>query len=353
MAEHQKNVLILFSSSEIGGAERSIGNMALENSNQSINYKIATFGSTGPLSNWIKSKSLDCICFNKKISILLRFIYSNRPDVIYVIGFKLSFLLRFYCKIFTKILLVQGVRWNPSSNSKLDKCFRFFERFFSFLMDGYIVNSNSAKELLLSLSIKKVELIYNGISNINNYKKKSVQKEYVTTVANLSLRKGHFEYLKVIENVIEEFPDTIFLFIGYDNLNGKVQKLIKKKSLSSNVKYIGFKENIGDYLAKSKFFVLPSLYGEGCPTSILEAFKYKLPVIAYEIDGIPEIVENDFDGILVNQINKNSLENAIKDLLKDPAKIKIMGERGYEKLKKNYVLKNMLEKHNSFFLNLS
>tara|TARA_B110000008_G_scaffold275299_1_gene312474 strand:- start:589 stop:1251 length:663 start_codon:yes stop_codon:yes gene_type:complete len=220
-------------------------------------------------------------------------------------------------------------------------------------MDGYIVNSNSAKELLLSLSIKKVELIYNGISNINNYKKKSVQKEYVTTVANLSLRKGHFEYLKVIENVIEEFPDTIFLFIGYDNLNGKVQKLIKKKSLSSNVKYIGFKENIGDYLAKSKFFVLPSLYGEGCPTSILEAFKYKLPVIAYEIDGIPEIVENDFDGILVNQINKNSLENAIKDLLKDPAKIKIMGERGYEKLKKNYVLKNMLEKHNSFFLNLS
>jgi glycosyltransferase involved in cell wall biosynthesis len=353
MAVNQKNVLILFSSSQIGGAERSIGNMALENSNQSINYQIATFGATGPLSDWIKSKSLDCFCFNKKISVLLRFIYSYKPDVIYVIGFRLSVLLRFYCKFFTKSLLVQGVRWNPSSNSKLDKCFRFFERFFSFLMDGYIVNSNSAKEILLSISIKKVELIYNGISNINNYKKISAQKEYVITVANLSLRKGYFEYLEIIERVIKEFPDTKFLFLGYDNLNGKVQKLIKEKSLSSNVKYLGFKENIGDYLAESKFFVLPSLYGEGCPTSILEAFKYKLPIIAYEIDGIPEIVNNDIDGILVNQLNKNSLENAIKDLLNNPDKIKIMGERGYEKLKKNYSLNIMLEKHNSFFLDLN
>ena len=59
------------------------------------------------------------------------------------------------------------------------------------------------------------------------------------------------------------------------------------------------------------------------------------------------------DGILVNQLNKNSLENAIKDLLKSPEKIKIMGERGYGKLKKNYSLNTMLEKHNSFFLDLN
>ena len=97
---------------------------------------------------------------------------------------------------------------------------------------------------------------------------------------------------------------------------------------------------------------MPSLYGEGCPTSILEAFKYKLPVIAYEIDGIPEIVDSDVDGILVDQINKNSLENAIKDLLGNPEILIIMGEKGYKKLKKNYSINTMLEKHNSFFLYL-
>ena len=149
MATNNKNVLILFSSSEMGGAERSIGNMAIKNTNKSLNYKIATYASPGPLSNWINSNSKECYCFNSKILHLIRFINSDKPDVIYVMGFRLSMILRFFCKIFTKTLLVQGVRWNPSSNSRLDKSFRFFERFFSFLVDGYIVNSKSAKELLL------------------------------------------------------------------------------------------------------------------------------------------------------------------------------------------------------------
>ena len=142
MAVNHKKVLILFSSSEIGGAERSIGNMAIYNHNDSLNYQIATFGQTGPLSNWINEQSLECLCFNNKISHLIRYIKSHRPDVIYILGFRLSILLRFYCKIFTKSLLVHGVRWNPSSNSLLDRSFRFFERFFSFLIDCYIVNSN-------------------------------------------------------------------------------------------------------------------------------------------------------------------------------------------------------------------
>lgn len=353
MLNTQTKVLILFSSSQIGGAERSIGTMAMNNKSESVKYQLATFGSNGPLSGWIKSNGIGCFCFDYKIYSLIRFISYHKPEVIYVIGLRLSVLLRFYCKIFTKTHIVQGVRWNPSSNSRLDRTFRFFERRFSFLIDGYIVNSNSAKELLLSLGVKKVELIYNGVSTENIIKKKPNQKKYIITIANLAPRKGHIEYLQIIENIIKDFPEINFLFLGYDNLNGKFQKLIEKKSISSNVTYLGFKENIGEYLSNSIFFVLPSLYGEGCPTSILEAFKYKLPVIAYEIDGIPEIVKNDFDGILVDQINKNSLENAIKVLLENPEKIKIMGQRGYEKLKKNYLLNTMIEKHNSFFLDLN
>ena len=352
MAVNHKNVLILFSSSEIGGAERSIGNMAINNPNDYLKYQIATFGNNGPLSNWINTKSLECFCFNYKISHLIRYIKSHKPDVIYIIGFRLSILLRFYCKIFTKSLLVHGVRWNPSSNSKLDRSFRFFERFFSFLIDGYIVNSNSAKKLLLSLSIDKVKLIYNGISNTSNAEKESYQKKYIITIANLALRKGYLEYLDIIESIVKDFPSSQFLFLGYDNLNGKVQEIIKQKYLSSNVKYLGFKENVSDYLAQSKIFVLPSLYGEGCPTSILEAYKFKLPVVAYDIDCIPEIVDNNLDGILVNRFDPSSLENAIRGLLSNSEKIKIMGERGSEKVKKKYSLDNMINEHNSFFLDL-
>ena len=87
MSVNQKNVLILFSSSEIGGAERSIGNMAVENSNQSINYQIATFGSIGPLTHWVKNNSKKCYYFQYKVIPLMKHINSYKPDIIYVIGF--------------------------------------------------------------------------------------------------------------------------------------------------------------------------------------------------------------------------------------------------------------------------
>ena len=273
--------------------------------------------------------------------------------MIYIIGFRLSVLLRFYCKFFTKNLLVQGVRWNPNTKSKLDKTFRFIESFFSFMLDGYIVNSKSAAKVLNSISNNKVEVIYNGISYFPNRIIDLPKKNYIITVANLSQRKGYKEYLKVIKNIVKQLPDVQFLFLGYDNLNGQIQKIIKNEKLSSNVEYLGFQDDIGTFLNESSIFVLPSLYGEGCPTSILEAFSYKLPVIAYAIDGIPELVSNNVDGVLVDSNKSNSLEYAIKDLLLDPVRVKKMGENGYQKVHNNFLLINMLEKHNSFFLGLN
>jgi L-malate glycosyltransferase len=352
MASNPIKVLLLFSSSDIGGAERSLSRMALANSNPMLFYDIATFGASGALSDWLRSKSINCQCFSNKTWKLIKYICINKPDVIYIVGFRLSVFLRFFCKIFTKNLIVQGVRWNPSSKSKLDISFRFFERFFSFLVDGYIVNSNSAKKLLKSLSIVKVELIYNGISDFENNIQVNVSKNYVVTLANLSIRKGHIEYIKVIQNVLQEIPDAQFLFLGHDNLDGKVQQIIKNQNLTSNVKYLGFKSNVGNYLRESSIFVLPSLFGEGCPTSILEAFCHKLPVIAYRIDGIPELVSHNDDGLLIKAGDIDTFAIAIKDLLLNPSKANEMGSKGYAKVKEYFLLEDMTRKHNEYFLRL-
>jgi glycosyltransferase involved in cell wall biosynthesis len=353
MAVISKNVLLLFSSSDIGGAERSLSRMVFENSDKFLSYQIATFGLPGSLSKWIETKSLKCLCFDYKILLLLKYIHFNKPDIIYVIGFRLSILLRIYCKIFTKSLIIQGVRWNPSSNSKLDIAFRFFERFFSFMLDGYIVNCKSAESQINSISKKQVKVIYNGICDFNGDVQVQSKKNWVITVANLTHRKGHKQYLGVIKNIVKDSPETNFLFLGYDNLNGKIQKIIIKENLSSNVKYLGFQENIKPFLKESSIFVLPSLYGEGCPTSVLEAFCYKLPVIAYKVDGIPELVTNNVDGMLINLGDEAALEIAIKDLLINPDKALEMGEKGYHKVLNNFSMESMLEKHNTFFLSLN
>ena len=220
------------------------------------------------------------------------------------------------------------------------------------MLDGFIVNSQSTKNILNSLSNTPVKVIYNGVSIQHNQFKDLSKKNYVITLANLSKRKGHKEYLKVIQSIVKEFPDAQFLFLGYDNLNGQIQKLIIDMNLEANVKYLGFQENVKDFLNKSSIFVLPSLYGEGCPTSILEAFSYQLPVVANSIDGIPELISHNIDGILTNVTLSASIENAIKDLLLDPDKARKMGQSGYKKVNKHFLLRNMIEKHNSFFKGL-
>ena len=345
-------VLILFSSAGIGGAERSLSRMALSNNDDSISYQLSTFGSHGVWSEWVSSTGGTFTCFDKRVWKLLKYIYIEKPDAIYIIGFRIAFLLRMIVPLISKSLLVQGVRWNPDSNTMLDKTFRFVERLSSFLLDGYIVNSNSARQSLNKLVNKNVVLIYNGIADIQQAKLKKSNNKNIITVANLSARKGYEDYLKAIAIVVDKVPESRFLFLGKDNLNGKIQQLIIDNNLEDSVQYLGFQEKIDDLLEDSAVFVLPSLYGEGCPTSILEAFSFSLPVVAYQIDGIPELVTHGVDGLLFDAGNVNALADGIISLLLDPEKSIKMGTSGRQKVKDYFLLNDMVKKHNDYFLGL-
>ena len=345
-----KKILILFSSSDIGGAERSLSRMALANSDSKIQYQLSTYGNVGAWSEWILNLGHKPICFNFKLSELIKYILSEKPDIVYVCGFRISLLLRFILPLIKDVELVQGVRWNPNSETKLDRVFRFFERYTQHFVKGYIANSKSASDTLRKFikNDEKVRLIYNGIEP-----KKLISQangNRVTTIANLSVRKGYKEYLKVIKIVVKKIPNAQFVFIGKDRLNGEIQQLIKEYELSSNIEYVGFQENVNSYLDESLVFVLPSLYGEGCPTTILEAFMHQIPVVAYKIDGIPELVTDGIDGFLSDVEDIESMAEHIFALLSNTNQAKTMGESGRQKVIHHFSLEKMTKLHNKYFL---
>ena len=214
------------------------------------------------------------------------------------------------------------------------------------------MNSNSAKQSLNKLTSKNVTLIYNGIANIQQAGLKKSNNKNIITVANLSARKGYEDYLSAIAIVVKKVPESRFVFLGKDNLNGKIQQLIIDNNLENSVQYLGFQEKIDDLLDGSAVFVLPSLYGKGCPTSILEAFSFSLPVVAYQIDGIPELVTNGVDGLLFDVGNVSALAEGITSLLLDPEKSTKMGISGLHKVKDYFLLNDMVKKHNDYFLGL-
>lgn len=351
-------VLLVFSSSDLGGAERSLTRMAFHPTN--VTYQLATLDGEGPWCDWVRSYGRTPLVFGSGMAVsmwrLVQYVRKNEIDIIYICGARGSFFLRFLRFFMLDVKLVHGVRWNPDSNMRLDRFFRTMELYTRPLIDAWFTNSVAAKRTLVSrcrVDPSKVSVIYNGLEEFPETVLPLCERPVeVLTVANLSLRKGHKEFLQVIRYVLNKVPAARFVFIGRDDLDGEIQHLIQEAGLAGVVRYEGFCENVSPWYARAQLFVLPSLWGEGCPTSILEAFAHGLPAVAYSIDGIPELVSDKDDGLLSEPGCARSLGSSIVDLLKDPSYSQLLGDNGRKKVKQHFTVGHCADQHSECFQNV-
>jgi len=120
----------------------------------------------------------------------------------------------------------------------------------------------------------------------------------------------------------------------YGGYEFTLRRLIEEKGLSRRVTLTG---NISDrreleqlYL-QSDLFVLPSMNPEGTPKAILEAMAYGLPVFASWVGGIPLVVRNGRDGVLIDPWNPMELQAALGRMLEDRQRLRLMGQSGRER----------------------
>lgn len=138
----------------------------------------------------------------------------------------------------------------------------------------------------------------------------------ICSIGRLVPIKG-FEYLlEGAKNVLQSCPDVIFLLAG----DGPLLELLKDKALSlglhDHVRFMGFTNCPEDILCLSDIFALMSLH-EGIPMVLLEAMRAAKPIIATNVGGIPEIIKDDENGILVPAENPEVFAAACCRLLKD------------------------------------
>ena len=180
------------------------------------------------------------------------------------------------------------------------------EKFLSRFSDAVITMNNEDYNLANSKFHCDVYKIH-GIGLDENrlrLKEKNVRRKLnlknkfvVTYIAEISKRKRQFEFLEKLKKYKID-RDIVFLFIGDSYMNSIDWKLKKYK----NVKYIGFKDNIGDYINISDLIISPSSQ-EGLPQNILEAKYFNKPIIGMNIRGINDLLV-DGSGILVNNLDE-------------------------------------------------
>lgn len=361
-------VLLIFSSSELGGAERSLTRMALAASGE-VEFTLATLDGGGPWSDWCHELGAQPVVLGerregaghgrfgfKSLQNLVSLVRRERYEALYVIGLRASLWLRFMRPLLRGAHLVHGIRWNPVSDSRLDRALRLTEMMFSRLVDLYICNSRIAAATLskrAGVPQEKTTVIYNGLEQLpNTVDRSTVRAPNVIVVANLNPRKGHQEFLDVVVAVCNRLPQAHFFFVGRDDMNGRVAAEIRRRGLDNKVTLTGYQPDVGLWLKRSALMVVPSLWGEGCPTSILEGFAHGIPVVAYAIDGIPELISDGEDGVLIPPRNGLALTEAVLQVLEDSAMARRMGDNGREKVHARFTLSYCVESHMAAFVNL-
>jgi glycosyltransferase involved in cell wall biosynthesis len=122
-----------------------------------------------------------------------------------------------------------------------------------------------------------------------------------------------------------------------------IESLAEKLGLARKIVWTGFKSHVGAELQNMHVFALPSLYGEGMPMVMLEAMSAGLPVIGTRVEGIPEVIRDKQDGLLVEPGSVSGLVNAIRGIVAGDYNADALGDSGWLRQRAVYSDVNMAE----------
>ena len=146
----------------------------------------------------------------------------------------------------------------------------------------------------------------------------------IGTVAILRAKKGHAEILDTVHTVLQSFPQAHFVFAGDGPQTENIKTRVAAEGLGGHVHLLGLRRDVTSVLAALDIFVLPT-HQEALGTAFIEAGAMGLPVVATNVDGVPEVVLNEKTGLLVPLQDSQALAQAICRLMGDSAARKSMG----------------------------
>jgi Glycosyltransferase len=226
-----------------------------------------------------------------------------------------------------------------------------------------ITISNYNKGYLTALGVdhEKLHVIKAGI-NVERFQRKTDYKANNTIlyVGRLIRVKG-LEYLiqalKHLTNFNIKFKVRI---VGEGPMENELKELATKLNVNDLVEFKGFVPNdkLPSVYEDSQVFVHPSVElpdgrRDGIPVSMMEAMSMELPVVSTYCSGIPELVEDGWNGILVKQRDSLQLAEAIRYLLENPSVAKEYGRRGREKIVREHNVRRNAEKLLNIFKDVS
>lgn len=203
----------------------------------------------------------------------------------------------------------------------------------------------------------KIHTVYNGVET-DLFRPDQGQREHIRKVFGISneerlllflsfvtKQKGLHLLIKALPIILKSNNQVKLMVAGEGNYLTEARQLVRQLGLERYVVFTGHipREDVPHYINASDMFILPTLRQEGMPFSLLEAMACQKPVIASRIGGIPSVINDRKDGILVNPGNVNEIAEKTIYLLENSHVANEIAKNAREKAVKQFGLNKMIE----------
>ena len=229
-----------------------------------------------------------------------------------------------------KYCLIHGKEINHSKGGSINK--RIIK-----VLDGVekvIANSKYTKKLAIDNGINqdKIVVINPGINFVDELNKRTLEKvesllkiktPRLITVSRFDKRKNHEKVIMALKNLKQQYPDIVYICIGYGDEEENLKKLVQELGLNSQVMFFS---DISDdlknsLLAKSDIFVMPSVIHktsvEGFGIAYIEAAQYSVPSLGGKDGGASDAIKHNKTGLICDGNNLDDIYSSLNSMIKD------------------------------------
>ena len=245
-----------------------------------------------------------------------------------------------------KYCLIHGKEINHPKGSSLNK------RVVKVLnnVEKVIANSEYTKNLAINNGVNrdKVIVINPGVGIVEELNKKSLEKvesllkiktPRLITVSRFDKRKNHEKVIMALRNLKQQYPDIVYICIGYGDEEENLKKLVQELDLGSQVMF--FKDISNDLknalIAKSNIFVMPSIIHktsvEGFGIAYVEAAQYGIPSLGGKDGGASDAISHDKTGLICDGNNLDDIYSSLNSMIENK-KYHVFGKNAKEYVSK-------------------
>lgn len=163
----------------------------------------------------------------------------------------------------------------------------------------------------------------------------------IGTIGRLSPQKNPKDWIRIAGLIHRSFPDVFFLVVGDGPLRSQVEQEVRKMDVAEKIIIAGIQRDVSRYLSAMDIFMMTSLW-EGLPRTILHALNMNIPVVAYNVGGVPEVVIQGETGLLSQPGNIDEMTKHIENLINDPQLRARLGKNGADLIQDEFDLNKMI-----------